>query len=231
MGAQHGILIKGGVAFETAHSIQTVIFDKTGTLTMGRPEVIDIVPLDVNRPGTVQPSSSSTGMFVTRETASDKLLRVAATAEQGSEHPLATAVLKAAQSRFLCVESLSEDAFEVIVGSGVRCKITEGMALVGNKTFLEKNGISDMVVDWSKIEAAMYDLQIQGKTAVCVALNAEVLGVLGIADVPKPEALLAVTVLRAMGMDIWMCTGDNKVTASSLSGSSPNTSNPNHPMI
>ena len=210
MGAQHGILIKGGVAFETAHSIQTVIFDKTGTLTMGRPEVIDIVALDANRPNTVKRSSSST-TFVTRETAADKLLRVAATAEQGSEHPLATAVLKAAQSRFLCVESLSEDAFEVVVGSGVRCKISDGMALVGNKGFLEKNGITDLVVDWTKIEAAMYDLQIQGKTAVCVALNNEVLGVLGIADVPKPEALLAVTVLRAMGMDIWMCTGDNKV--------------------
>ena len=207
------------MAFETAHSIQTVIFDKTGTLTMGRPEVIDIVALEVNRPGTVQrppSSSSSSEMFVARETAADKLLRVAATAEQGSEHPLATAVLKAAQSRFLCVESVSEDAFEVVVGSGVRCKISGGMALVGNKPFLEENGISDLVVDWSKIEAAMYDLQIQGKTAVCVALNKEVLGVLGIADVPKPEALLAVTVLRAMGLDIWMCTGDNKVTEPSL---------------
>ena len=181
---------------------------------MGRPEVIDIVALDANRPETAQQrqqSLSPSAMFVPRESAADKLLRVAATAEQGSEHPLATAVLKAAQSRFLCVESVSEDAFEVVVGSGVRCKISDGIALVGNKGFLEKNGITEAVVDWTKIEAAMFDLQVQGKTAVCVALNKEVLGVLGIADVPKPEALLAVTVLRGMGMDIWMCTGDNKV--------------------
>ena len=205
VGAANGILIKGGPAFETAHKITTIIFDKTGTLTEGKAIVTDEVLIE-----TIigQPSVKSSGL----ETAKERLLRLAATAEQGSDHPLAHAVLNAAAFNQLSLQPLGENAFESITGSGVRCKTIEGTVLVGNRSFMEKNGITVSNV----LDSAMWDLEVQGKTAVCVALDDKVIGILGITDTLKPEAHKTVEALKGMGLDVWMVTGDNKTTAEAI---------------
>ena len=209
VGAFNGILIKGGVAFETAHRVDTIIFDKTGTLTVGKPIVTDEVPfVPVLNPGLHSRSSDDSSL----ESKCNKMLRLAATAEQASEHPLAKAILDAARNRGLLLENLQPSAFESTTGCGVRCVSNEGVILIGNRSFLEGHEVHLSSV----IDSSMWSIEVQGKTAVCVALDSEVLGVLGIADVPKPESLLAVTALRSMGVDVWMVTGDNKTTAEAI---------------
>lgn len=142
----------------------------------------------------------------------DSLIVLAATAEQRSEHPLAQAVMRAAQARGISPFPLAEDAAVTFVGSGVSCESPLGRILIGNRGFMKAQ---DIVVN-AVADAAMWNLEIQGKTAVCVAVNQEVYGVLGLADVPKREADSAVRTLRAMGIDIWMLTGDNVTTAEAL---------------
>jgi len=206
VGAANGILIKGGPAFETAHKITTVIFDKTGTLTEGKALVTDEILMEtiIGQPSTVK--------LPGLETAKERLLRLAATAEQGSDHPLAHAVLNAANFHQLSLEPLGENACESIAGSGIRCKTSEGTVLVGNRSFMEKN---EMTVT-NILDSAMWDLEVQGKTAVCVALDNKIIGILGICDTLKPEAQRTIEALKGMGLDVWMVTGDNKTTAEAI---------------
>ena len=142
----------------------------------------------------------------------DSLLVLAATAEQNSEHPLAQAIVRAAQKKHLQALPLAEDAAVSVVGSGVCCDSGLGRILVGNRGFMKAQDVTVTAA----ADAAMWNLEIQGKTAVCVALQGQIFGVLGIADVPKAEADSAVRTLRAMGIDIWMLTGDNATTAEAL---------------
>ena len=128
VGAFNGILIKGGVAFEMAHRIDTIIFDKTGTLTVGKPCVTDEVLCPVTVSGTVCSSDDTS-----RRENVDRMVRLAATAEQASEHPLAYAVLSHARGKGLVLGLLPPAAFESATGRGVRCVTSEGTVLVGNR--------------------------------------------------------------------------------------------------
>jgi P-type Cu+ transporter len=146
------------------------------------------------------------------EAGQDSLLVLAATAEQRSEHPIAQAILRAAQSRGISPLPLSEDASVSFVGSGVSCESGLGRILIGNRSFMKAQ---DVIFN-AAADSTMWNLEIQGKTAICIALNHEVFGVLGLADVPKDQADSAVRTLRSMGMDVWMLTGDNATTAEAL---------------
>lgn len=141
------------------------------------------------------------------------LILLAATAEQRSEHPLAKAILRAAREKYnVSPLPLPEDAALSFAGGGVSCDCALGRVFVGNRQFVQSRGITVSV----SADMAMRQLEQQGKTAVLIALDDEVQGVLGIADVPKPEAVEAVRALRALGVDVWLCTGDNATTAQSL---------------
>jgi Cu+-exporting ATPase len=141
-----------------------------------------------------------------------KLIRLAATAEQGSEHPLARAILESAKRKQIQIPFLAEGSFEIFPGNGIRCQSPDGVILVGNRSFVESNSL---IID-TNIDSAMWDLEIQGKTAVCVALDSKILGIIGIADVSKPESSNTINTLTSMGLDIWMITGDNRTTAESI---------------
>ena len=130
VGAFNGILIKGGEEFETAHKVNAVIFDKTGTLTVGKPCVTDIVLCDKILDLSMSSTSSDDSV---KEDRTNRLIRLAATAEQGSEHPLASAVLTASRVRRMSLEQLPPSAFESTTGCGVRCVTSEGVVLVGNR--------------------------------------------------------------------------------------------------
>src|SRR5690606_19074087 len=150
VGASNGILIKGGPAFETAHRVSTVVFDKTGTLTSGKPTVTDTVVID----DSVSDRTMDPRAF---------LLQCAATVEQGSEHPLGQAITLAARAENLHIGQL--DQFVSKPGFGVSCMSAYGLLHVGNRAWMEQNSLK---LD-STTERSMWDLEIQGKTAVLVA--------------------------------------------------------------
>lgn len=217
VGAHNGILIKGGSAFEVAHKVTVVIFDKTGTLTEGKPSVTDEIPMLYDESSS---SKSVLGFGVPGESPRDRLLRIAASVEQSSEHPLAVAIVKAAKARNLQLYRIEENSFTSVTGFGVQSTLVsheEGLptvvAQVGNRAYMESN--STLVTP--TVDAAMWDLEIQGKTAVIITCNGRILGVLGIADTAKPEARSTVDTLRTvLHVDVWMVTGDNRTTAETV---------------
>ena len=136
------------------------------------------------------------------------LLRVAASIEQHSEHPLASAILSAAQEHHIVINS-TVIGFVNHVGRGVEGLVDVGLVRVGNRSFMAENGIQVT----TEMEARMYNSELQGRTVVCVALNKSLCGLIGIMDTIKPEALGTVMQLRRMDIDVWMVTGDNMTTA------------------
>ncbi|SFE07503.1 heavy metal translocating P-type ATPase [Nitrosomonas sp. Nm166] len=190
-GAQAGVLVKNAAALEHAEKIQTIIVDKTGTLTEGKPEVTDIVPI----------ASIST----------QELLQVAASLEQGSEHPLARAILGSAQKMQLPLQSIQ--GFSAVTGSGVTARMDDTQYLLGSPKFLAEQGT---MIDEKQITA----LQAEGKTVIGIASTSDntpkVLGYLGIADRVRDTSFKAVERLQAMGIEVVMLTGDNAVTASAV---------------
>lgn len=216
VGAHNGILIKGGGAFEVSHKVDTVIFDKTGTLTEGKPSVTDISCL---RSGSGTTPSlyyflvlPCTDPLRLGEQDKSQLLLLAATAEQCSEHPIAAAILRAAASRKISALPLQENASVMFVGSGVSCSSSLGVIAVGNRNFMRSKDITLTAA----ADSTMWNLEIQGKTAICVALDGEIQGILAVADVLKPEAESVIRALKAAGIDVWMITGDNATTAEAL---------------
>ena len=209
--ASNGILIKGGPAFEEAKKINAIIFDKTGTLTIGKPVLTDDIILSSSNCKS-SPSSSSSYSSSTSSFPEHYIVMLAAIAEQGSEHPLAKAVLDAACKRGVSIPKLSEDSFQNTPGSGISCQYTDGLIMVGNRGYMDQNGI----VTGQRVDAAMWDLEIQGKTVVCVALNNELIGILGFIDKARPEAFSTLASLFSLGIDIWMVTGDNRTTAHAI---------------
>lgn len=194
VGAANGILIKGGEPFEVAHRINAVIFDKTGTLTRGKPTVTDEVDL----------IAENTSYSHNADGRQNEVIRVAAMAEMGSEHPLGESIVAAARERGLVMSDVSSAEFAMSDG-GVSCVMPDGTTIrVGNRGMMLAHSISlsDLV------NTAMHDIETQGKTAVCVAVNAVAIGVLGIADVVKEEAALTVVALERMGVEVWMVTGE-----------------------
>ena len=203
--AKNGVLYKGGDILEKARDIDVVVFDKTGTLTHGNMELTDVIPVsEAREDGTV-----ADGGVIEREPvdrASEAfVLSVAASAESGSEHPLAEAIVEAATDRGLDVETPS--AFENVPGHGIRATIPAGEVLVGNRKLLVDNGI-----DPSPVESTMERLEREGKTAMLVALDGELLGVVANADTVRESAKETVDQLQARGYEVMMLTGDNERT-------------------
>jgi Cu+-exporting ATPase len=191
LGAQHGILFKSSAALEQAHAIKVVVLDKTGTITVGQPTVTDVVAS--NR------SSDAEGW----------LLRLAASAERGSEHPLGEAVGQAAQGRGL---SLAQpDRFEAIAGQGIVTQVEGHLVAVGNRRLMTENSIR---LDGLDTEANR--LQSEAKTAMWVAVDGQAVGLIAVADTPKPGSKEAVAEMHRLGLQVMMMTGDNWATAEAI---------------
>ena len=187
-GAENGLLIKGAEHLENARRVTTVVFDKTGTLTKGKPSVTDVIPVSLSE---------------------SDVLRFAAGAEQGSEHPLGEAIVRHAGARNLAVSSPTE--FEAISGQGVRARVDGHAILLGNRRLIESAGIP-----LGSAEAAVTRLQEQGRTAMILAVDGAVGGVIAVADTVKEHSKAAVSALRRMGIDVVMLTGDNERTAKAI---------------
>jgi Cu+-exporting ATPase len=191
-GAENGILIKGADSLELAHQIQTIVLDKTGTLTQGKPTVTDFV--------TVGGTANSNEI---------KLIRLAAAVERQSEHPLAEAVVRYAQSQQ--VDLGEAQKFEAIAGSGVQGIVSDHLVQIGTQRWMEELGINTQVLQKYK---ALWEGA--GKTVVWIAVNGEIEGLMGIADALKPSSEVAVRALRRLGLEVVMLTGDNRQTAEAI---------------
>ncbi len=188
-GAEMGILFKNSEALENAHRLQVVALDKTGTITRGEPSVTDVVPVN----------------GFSRE----DVLRLAASAERGSEHPLGQAVVKAAQDASYTLSQ--PEGFDSESGRGIRATIEERQVVVGSPRFISEQDIA--ITDYTpRIEA----LQAQARTSILVAIDGRVAGVLGIADTIKEGSTEAIAALQAAGLEVVMITGDNPLTAQAI---------------
>ncbi|MEG4334737.1 heavy metal translocating P-type ATPase [Microcoleus sp. AT9_A2] len=188
-GAENGILIKGADSLELAHKLQTVVLDKTGTITQGKPTVTDFI--------TVNGTANGNEL---------KLLRLAASVERNSEHPLAEAVVQYAQSQG--VELTDSREFEAHAGSGVQGYVSNQWVQIGTHRWMNELGI-----DTSSLQPPWDRLEYLGKTVIWIAVNGKVEGIMGIADAVKPSSVVAIRTLQKMGLEVVMLTGDNRRTA------------------
>jgi Cu+-exporting ATPase len=189
LGAESGILIKGGESLENAYRLTTVVFDKTGTLTRGEPEVTDIVP-----------AAGRT---------SEEVLRIALSLEAVSEHPLARAVLQRGEREGLATEPV--EGFAAVSGHGVKALRNQKPCLLGNRRFMESEGAT-----LGGLEGEAERLAGAGKTVVFVAEAGQVVGLMGFSDLPKPSAKEAIAALKGMGLKVAMITGDNMATGTAM---------------
>ncbi|MBN2283373.1 MAG: copper-translocating P-type ATPase [Deltaproteobacteria bacterium] len=189
LGAESGILIKGGEILEKAHELNTVIFDKTGTLTEGSPRVTDMVPA----PGTDEKT----------------LLQAAVSLEAASEHPLARAILEKGREMGIMPAAVGE--FSTIPGRGIQGRIGETQFLLGNRGFMNSRGVST-----EPMFAELNSLESRGKTPAFVAADDALLGMIALADEPKPTAAAAVALLKKAGLRVGMITGDHAATAQAV---------------
>ncbi|MBD2243850.1 heavy metal translocating P-type ATPase [Nostoc sp. FACHB-888] len=191
-GAENGILIKGADSLELAHKIQTIVLDKTGTLTQGKPTVTDFVTVN----------GTANGNEI-------KLLQLAATVEHNSEHPLASAVVKYAQSQEVSLTQVRN--FQAIAGSGVQAFVSDSLVQIGTQRWLTELGINTISLQQYKDtwEAA-------GKTVILIAVDGELQGIMGIADALKPSSTAVVKALQKLGLEVIMLTGDNRKTAEAI---------------
>ena len=192
-GAENGILFKGGEYLEIARKVKTIVFDKTGTLTKGKPSVTDIVDLTNSALGEAE------------------LLRLAAIAESGSEHPLSQAVIIKAKEKGLAILS-NPDSFEAVSGHGLRARYADHTILIGNRKLMEDNKLSIT----SALETKLKEFESEGKTATLIAIDYNISGIIAFADTIKDEAGEAIDSLRLMGIDVVMLTGDNERTAKAV---------------
>ena len=188
-GAEYGVLIKSGVALETAHKIQTIVFDKTGTLTEGKPKVTDIVTVE----GIEE----------------NYLLQIAASAEKGSEHPLGEAIVKGAEEKSL--EFKKVESFKAIPGYGIEVSIAGNKIVLGNRKLMVESKIS-----LEKLEEVSNKLAEEGKTPMYIAIENKLSGIIAVADTVKENSKKAIERLHSMGIEVAMITGDNKRTAAAI---------------
>jgi Cu+-exporting ATPase len=223
-GAEHGILIKSGEALETAHKIGVIVFDKTGTLTEGKPRVTDVIAAgggtDAGTSAFLPPLPVSAGTNTVAGEAADYLLRLCASAEKGSEHPLGTAIVKHAEE--LGLELFPVEGFASLTGLGIEARVDGVSALVGNRKLMEERGVS-----LAELEEASDRLASEGKTPMYAAISAgggaegasvayKLAGIVAVADVVKPSSRAAVARLRSMGIEVAMISGDNSKTAAAI---------------
>ncbi len=187
-GAQYGVLIKSGVALETAHKVSTVVLDKTGTITEGKPNLTDMI---------------------TGNMPEDELLQIAASCEQGSEHPLGEAIVRAAEERGLTL--LKADQFAAVPGHGIETTVRGQKVLLGNEKLMNDRAIvlGDAVRGAEK-------LAIAGKTPMYVAIDNQFAGLIAVADTVKASSKAAIQKLHDMGISVVMITGDNRQTAEAI---------------
>ena len=188
-GAENGILIKSGQALEAAYQLDTIVLDKTGTITVGKPSLTDLLPLSAfNR---------------------SDLLRLIASAEQHSEHPLAQAILEAAEEEGLDLLPVSH--FEAVIGRGLAAQVEGKHLLVGNESLMKEKHINS-----SAFQDQLLQLSQEGKTAMFVAVDGQLAGIIAVADEMKSSSLKAVQELQSMGLEVIMLTGDREETATAI---------------
>jgi P-type Cu+ transporter len=191
-GAENGILIKGAESLELAHQIQIIVLDKTGTITQGKPTVTDFVTVN----GTMNGNEI-------------KLIQLAASLERNSEHPLAEAVVRYAQTQQVTLGDVSD--FAAVAGSGVQGMVSHRLVQIGTQRWMEELSINTQALQQDKER-----LEYLGKTAVWLAVEGEIKGLMGIADAIKPTSTQAIKALQKIGLEVVMLTGDNSRTAESI---------------
>ncbi len=187
-GAENGILIKSGESLERAGDVHVIVLDKTGTITEGKPSVTDVVALNGDE---------------------DEVLRWAASVEQGSEHPIGEAIVRAARERGLTLAPVAE--FQAISGKGVIGRVNGNAVLLGTLRLMEENGIR-----LNGLDREVERLQAEAKTTLVVAVGDSAVGVVAVADTVKPESAEGVRMLHALGLEVVMLTGDNRRTAEAI---------------
>jgi len=190
-GAENGILIRSGEALQTARAIQIVVLDKTGTITKGKPELTDIA---------IGEQSS---------VSSDQLLKLAASVEKVSEHPLAQAIVEGAQARKLELAEVKD--FEAIPGHGVSAKVDGRSVLIGNLKLMNRENIA-----LGSLEEKSKSLADDGKTPMFIALDGKAAGIIAVADTVKEDSVEAIKALQGLGIEAVMITGDNRRTAEAI---------------
>src|SRR6266567_2475577 len=191
-GAEQGILIRGGESLERIQAVRAVLLDKTGTITKGKPELTDVITVADHQ--------------------QDEVLRLVAEAEQGSEHPLAAAMVEGARARGLRLDH-SPQGYTALAGRGLEATVEGQSMLIGTRRLLSERSIA-----FEALAAQLKALEQQGKTAMLVALDGEVVGIVAVADTMKVGSAEAVKQLQAQGLSVWMMTGDNARTAQAIAG-------------
>ncbi len=189
-GAEQGILIRGGESLERIHAVQAILLDKTGTITRGRPELTDVIALPAMQP--------------------DELLTLLATAEQGSEHPLAAAIVEGAKARGLTPGALPR-SFNALAGRGLEATVDGHRLLAGTRRLL-----ADRSINYDALQEHLDALEQQGKTVMLVAIDDQCAGLVAVADTVKVGSAEAIRDLQARGIAVWMITGDNASTAQAI---------------
>jgi Cu+-exporting ATPase len=189
-GAEQGILIKGGESLERIQAVKAVLLDKTGTITKGKPELTGVVTL----PGIPE----------------DEMLRLVAEAEQGSEHPLAAAIVEGAKARGIALNTHLEH-FTTLPGRGLQANVEGHDVLVGTRRLL-----SDFSIAYQDVLEQLESLEQQGKTVMLVAIDRTIAGMVAVADTVKVGSAQAVQQLQLQGLNVWMITGDNRRTAQAI---------------
>ena len=189
MGAHNGILIRSAEALETAHKLNTLVLDKTGTITKGQPSLTDVVPVD--------------GVDA------DELLRLVASAERSSEHPLGESIVRGAEERGLQLTEPGD--FESVTGMGIKVSVNGRTLLVGTRRLLDDAGL-----DTTTLETEAERLAAEGKTSMFVAIDGKPAGVIAVADTVKENSAAAIATLRSLGIEVVMITGDNRHTAEAI---------------
>lgn len=188
-GAESGVLIKGAEHLESAYRVTTIVLDKTGTITKGEPEVTDIITTDIFQ--------------------QDELLRLAGSAERGSEHPLGEAIVNGAKEKGLTLSDVT--AFNAIPGHGIEVKVDEKQIHIGNKKLMQKKNVV-----FESLVKQMEELEGQGKTAMLMAVDGRLAGIIAVADTVKETSAEAIKALKEMEIEVAMITGDNQRTAEAI---------------
>ncbi len=192
-GAENGILIKGGQYLETAYKLDTIVFDKTGTITKGKPEVTDIISL-----GNLK---------------NEDILLITAIAEKRSEHPLGVAIYEKGKKEFSNI--VDPNKFEIISGKGIIAEIDNKNIIIGTRTLMLQNNIEIS----SELEKRVIVLEKEGKSTMLLAINNNIEGILAVADTLKENSKETIEKLQNMGIEVYMITGDNKITANAIAKS------------
>ena len=189
-GAEQGILIKGGDSLERIQAVRAVLLDKTGTITKGKPELADVISLT--------------------DIQTNDMLRLVAEAEQGSEHPLAAAIVEGAKARGLTL-SATPERFTAIAGRDLKASVEGHVVLIGTRRLLSERSIK-----YNILEEQLGALEQQGKTTMIIVIDGKVVGLVGVADTVKVGSVEAIKQLHAQGLAVWMITGDNQRTAQAI---------------